>query len=55
MSALSNLFSGAQISFYVVTVLALAGIGTSYLLPNGDTLNEFLERKTGLDTSAGVV
>jgi len=54
MSFTSNLMGGAQIAFYVTTVLAVAGIGTSYFLPNGDTLNEYIERRTGLDTSAGV-
>jgi hypothetical protein len=54
MTFMSNLIGGAQIAFYVTTVLAVAGIGTSYFLPNGDTLNEYIERRTGLDTSAGV-
>jgi hypothetical protein len=55
MSFTSNLIGGAQIAFYVTFVLAISGIGTSYLLPDGNTLNEYIERRTGLDTSAGVV
>jgi len=55
MSFTSNLIGGAQIAFYCTFVLAVSGIGTSYLLLDGNTLNEYIERRTGLDTSAGVV
>lgn len=54
MSFTNNLMGGIQTSFYITAILAVSGILSSYVMPNGDTLNEYIERRTGLDTSTGV-
>ena len=55
MTITSNLMGGFQTAFYICVVLSVAGIGTSYLLPNGATLNEYIETRSGLDTNSPAV
>ena len=55
MTITSNLMGGFQTAFYICVVLSVAGIGTSYLLPQGQTLNEWIEGRTGLDTDSVAV
>jgi hypothetical protein len=50
----NNLMGGASIAFGVLSVLAIANILTSYVLPEKQTLTGFIESKTGLPTTGGV-
>jgi hypothetical protein len=51
---LNNLLGGASIAFGVLGVLAIANVLTSYVLPNGETLQTWIGTRTGLDTAGAV-
>jgi hypothetical protein len=54
MAFTNNLMGGFQTAFYITAILAVSGILSSYVLPQGQTLNEWIENRTGLDTAATV-
>ena len=55
MTLTSNLMGGFQTAFYITVVLSVSGILSSYVLPQSQTLNEYIEGRTGLDTNSVAV
>ena len=55
MTLTSNLMGGFQTAFYITVVLSVSGILSSYVLPQAQTLNEYIEGRTGLDTNSVAV
>ena len=51
---LNNVLGGAPVAFGVLGVLAVANVITSYILPDGQTLQTWIGSKTGLDTAGAV-
>ena len=51
---LNNIRGGGAVGFGVLGVLAVANVITSYILPDGQTLQQFIGAKTGLDTAGAV-
>lgn len=49
---LNNLLGGMTVAFGVLGTIAVANVITSYLLPNGQTIQEFIGARTGLNTEA---
>jgi hypothetical protein len=51
---LNNLVGGASVAFGILGVLAVSNVITSYILPDGQTLQAWIGSKTGLDTVGAV-
>ncbi len=51
---LNNLVGGASVAFGILGVLAVSNVITSYILPDGQTLQSWIGSKTGLDTVGAV-
>ena len=51
---LNNLVGGASVAFGILGVLAVSNVITSYILPDGQTLQTWIGSKTGLDTVGAV-
>jgi hypothetical protein len=54
MAFTNNLMGGIQTAFYITAILAVSSVLSSYVLPQGQTLNEWIENRTGLDTAASI-
>ena len=51
---LNNLVGGASVAFGILGVLAVSNVITSYILPDGQTLQQWIGSKTGLVTVGAV-
>lgn len=54
MAIVSNVMGGFQLALVLTGMLAAGRVISSYLLPGGQDLGEFIEARTGLNTAGEV-